>query len=87
MDFDFFYLGGFRWTDLVDFLRIPHYTNEHRGVQPPMCYEVRVCALTSPEFPEDEAVEQELLVVWPLDKPRPTDEQIQEAVNKEDAGD
>lgn len=81
--FDFFYLDGFSWTDLLEFLRIPHYSNEHRGAQPPMCFEIRACMLTNPEFPEDDAVQQDLLVVWPPDQPRPTDEQIQEAVDKD----
>lgn len=82
-DFDFFYLDGFGWSDLLDFLRIPHYSNEHRGAQAPSCFEVRACLLTNPELPEEAAVEEYLLVVWPLDKPRPTDEQIQAAVDKD----
>ncbi len=38
---DVLFLDGFSWTDLVDMLEVPHYTNEHRGLVAPRMYEIR----------------------------------------------
>ena len=77
-EFDFHVLeGGYRWSDILDFLEIPHYTNEHRGDRAALYTEIRTVSLPDLDFDEDNDPIQ-LLVVWPLDKQRPTDEQIRE---------
>ncbi len=80
-DFDYFFLDGFGWTDLLDFLSIPHYSNEHRDDVEPQCYEIRTVVL--PNDIDDDLRREQLLVVWPADKPRPTDAQIAAAVEED----
>ena len=72
-----FYLDGFSWTDLLDFLEIPHYTNEHRTDTKPKSFEIRtVLAPASSDYdPPTEPENVQILVVWDGNT-RPTDELV-----------
>jgi len=76
-DFDYYVLEvGYRWADVLDFLEIPHYTNPHSGDRAARGFEIRTVEVPDVEEEDRKPMLVRLLVVWPLDKPRPTDEQI-----------
>ncbi len=72
----FFYLDGFSWTDLLDFLGVPHYSNEHREDSEAIQLQIRTV-----ELPE--CGPTQLVVTW-TGELRPTDAQILELVAVED---
>lgn len=82
-DFDWVCLEpGYSFTDILDLLRVPHYTNSHRKNMPkPKGYTVKEYPV--PDGDEEEPlVDVQLLVVWDLDvygKEGPTNEQIAKA--------
>lgn len=77
-NFECFYLDGFAWVDLLDVLRIPHYSNDRRGDTVARAFKVRTVPLSiCPDDPDDEPVSQQVLVVWDLGTPEPTDAEIQ----------
>jgi hypothetical protein len=86
MDFDFFYLDGFSWTDLLDFLQVPHYSNEHEmpSELQTKSFDLRTLMVPDPDYdyaPDetlDEDDNEDLLVVWTGE--RPTDEQVLEKI-------
>lgn len=91
LNWDFFDLEAFQWTDLLHFLGVPHYSNEHRDDQSPLLYELRTVCVSYPSDEEDDdgnlivtKENQQLLVIWRPETDRPTDEQIQTEFSKDD---
>lgn len=85
---DVLFLDGFSWTDLVDMLEVPHYTNEHRGLVAPRMYEIRSVKmpdLDDPDQPLDDEPEM-LFVVWSTDRERPTDDELRDWYRKQELG-
>jgi hypothetical protein len=83
LDFDWYDLEGAGVTDLLDFLKIPHYSNEHTSKTETRSYEVRLLAVPyEDEEDEDEDEDEEpvskipelFLIVWTGE--RPTDQQV-----------
>jgi hypothetical protein len=64
--FECFSLTDFTWVELLEFMLIPHYSNQHRDDTPPKSFEIKTikCGDENEQF----------LVVW--DGQRPTDQQI-----------
>jgi hypothetical protein len=81
LDWDYFFLDGFSWTDLLEFLGIPHYSNDDREDQAPLLFEIRTVAVKYPDL--DETDKQQLLVIWRPETSRPTDKMIDEACSNE----
>ena len=78
-EFDYYDLApGYKWTDVLDFLEIPHYTNSHSGDKTARGMEIRSVEVCDMEEEDRRLMLVQLLVVWPLDQQRPTDKQIQE---------
>ena len=68
---DYFYLDGFHWVDLLEFLGIPHYSNKNRGDKPPLSYEIRTIK------------DEQFLIIWQTETRRPTDKEIQTQIIKD----
>lgn len=86
---DVFHLDGFSWTDLLETLHVPHYSNKHREDTEPKRFEIRTVDFDYPEYdpecddPEDAIDRQQVLLIW--DGDRPTDQQVKDWV-KENVG-
>lgn len=81
-EFDYFYLEGFGWCDLLDFLKIPHYTNQHRGDTKPKSFAIRTVPLPDLDEEDEQLITQQLLVVWDGPIP-PSDQEIQDKYRKD----
>jgi hypothetical protein len=78
-DFDYYDLSpGYSWEDVLDFLGIQHYTNPHGGDKAARGFEIRTVEVPDMDEEDQRPMSAQLLVVWPFDKQRPTDEQIRD---------
>ena len=83
LEWDWFWLdGGYEFLELLEFLKIPHYTNEHRQDSAPVMVEVRTIKFVNERDIEEFGSEKQLLIKWKAEIPRPTDEQIQTALRE-----
>ena len=82
-DWDWFWLdSGYEFTEILEFLKIPHYTNEHRRDSVPVMVEVRTVKFVDELDVEEFGSEKQLLIKWKVDTSRPTDEQILTALRE-----
>jgi len=82
-DFDWFYLDGFAWTDLIDFFQLPHYTNDCDGTdaRKQRTVEMRTVKLPWGEDPKD-VDDHDILVIWPAKTKRPTNREVVAAIRE-----
>jgi hypothetical protein len=76
-DWDWFWLdSGYEFPGILEFLKIPHYTNDYRQDSGPVMVEVRTVKFVDELDVEEFGSEKQLLIKWKADTLRPTDEQI-----------
>lgn len=83
LDWDYFGLDGFSWTDFLRFLGVPHYSNGNHDDQQPLMFEIRTVEYDASEYDFGGRDQQQFLVIWRPETPRPTDEQIATLVESE----
>lgn len=75
--FEIFYLDGFQWTDVLDFLGLPHYTNSRNFQERKSAFGLRIV----------NSLGEPLLVAFDLEKGEPTLDQLRVRLEEEEVDD